>query len=264
MTHRKKHHSACLPVVYIQLWQISAPMQPKLIWSVWGVRAPRSPQNPDHRLPSTGQRANRRNQQIVSISSQSVRTCGAVRHMGRAHPILPLFIPQYSPSSYRGHTGTDVTWERVTATTRSAYPAKRPGHIHCRRVHRPNDRHPAYNARPRKATPQNISRGWNKGARSFEAGGTFPSRRLGLAPPWTTTTRAPQQVPPPVGRPIRYHTVRSLTHVHCKPTHFFFHSFIATMSYSLQTSFSSVMKDWADKYHVWGTPTRSPSRSNSR
>ncbi len=24
------------------------------------------------------------------------------------------------------------------------------------------------------------------------------------------------------------------------------------------------MKDWADKYHVWGPPTRSPSRSNSR
>ncbi len=45
---------------------------------------------------------------------------------------------------------------------------------------------------------------------------------------------------------------------------FLFHSFIATMSYSLQTSFNSVMKDWADKYHVWGTPTRSPSRSNSR
>ncbi len=59
-------------------------------------------------------------------------------------------------------------------------------------------------------------------------------------------------------------TVRLLTHVLCKPTHFFFHSFIATMSYSLQTSFNSVRKDWADKYHVWGTPTRSPSRSNSR
>ncbi len=59
-------------------------------------------------------------------------------------------------------------------------------------------------------------------------------------------------------------TVRLLTHVLCKPTHFFFHSFIATMSCSLQTSFHSLMKDWADKYHVWGTPTRSPSRSNSR
>ncbi len=58
--------------------------------------------------------------------------------------------------------------------------------------------------------------------------------------------------------------VRLLTHVLCKPTHFFFHSFIATVSYSLQTSFSSLMKYWADKYHVWGTPTRSPSRSNSR
>ncbi len=59
-------------------------------------------------------------------------------------------------------------------------------------------------------------------------------------------------------------TVRLLTHVLCKPTHFFFHSFIATMSYSLQTSFNSLLKDWADKYHAWGTPTRSPSRSNSR
>ncbi len=49
-------------------------------------------------------------------------------------------------------------------------------------------------------------------------------------------------------------TVRLLTHVLCKPTHFFFHSFIATISYSLQISFNSVMKDWADKYHVWGTP----------
>ncbi len=59
-------------------------------------------------------------------------------------------------------------------------------------------------------------------------------------------------------------TVRLLTHVLCKPTHFFFHSFIAIMHYCLQTSFNSVMKDWADKYHVWGTPMRSPSRSNSR
>ncbi len=48
-------------------------------------------------------------------------------------------------------------------------------------------------------------------------------------------------------------TVRWLTHVLCKPTQFFFHSFIATMPYSLQTSFYSVMKDWADKYHAWGT-----------
>ncbi len=57
-----------------------------------------------------------------------------------------------------------------------------------------------------------------------------------------------------------FYTVRLLTHVLCKPTHFFFHSFIATMSHSLQTRFNGVMKDWADKYHVWGTPTRSPSR----
>ncbi len=59
-------------------------------------------------------------------------------------------------------------------------------------------------------------------------------------------------------------TVRLLTHVLCKPTHFFFHLFIATMSYSLQTSFISVMEGWADKFHAWGIPTRSPSRSNSR
>ncbi len=57
---------------------------------------------------------------------------------------------------------------------------------------------------------------------------------------------------------IFYHliatTVRLLTHVLCESTHFYFHSFIATMSYSLQTNFSSVMKDWADRYHVWGSP----------
>ncbi len=46
------------------------------------------------------------------------------------------------------------------------------------------------------------------------------------------------------------YTVRLLTHVPCKPTHFFFHSFITTMSFPLQTSFNSLMKDWADKYHV--------------
>ncbi len=51
--------------------------------------------------------------------------------------------------------------------------------------------------------------------------------------------------------PVRHsyktvYTVRLLTHVLCKPTHFFFHSFIATMSYSLQTSFNSAEKDWAD------------------
>ncbi len=58
-------------------------------------------------------------------------------------------------------------------------------------------------------------------------------------------------------------TVRLQTHVLCKPTHFFF-TFIATISYFLQTSFNSIMKHWADKYRVWGTPARSPSRSNSR
>ncbi len=48
---------------------------------------------------------------------------------------------------------------------------------------------------------------------------------------------------------INESTVRLLTNVHCKPTHFFFHSFIANMSYSLQTSFKSVIKDWADKWY---------------
>ncbi len=70
-------------------------------------------------------------------------------------------------------------------------------------------------------------------------------------------------VEPSLHEQYRY-TVRFLTHVLCKPTHFFFHSFIATMSYPLQTSFIGVMKGWADKFHVWGTPKRSPSRSNSR
>ncbi len=55
-------------------------------------------------------------------------------------------------------------------------------------------------------------------------------------------------------------TVRLLTHVLCKPTHFFFHSFKATMSFSLQTNFNSVMKDWTDKFHALGTPTRLNSR----
>ncbi len=58
------------------------------------------------------------------------------------------------------------------------------------------------------------------------------------------------------------YTVRLLTHVLCKRTHFFFHSFIANMSFSLQTSFNSVMKDWTDKYHVWGTPTRDNSNTH--
>ncbi len=58
-------------------------------------------------------------------------------------------------------------------------------------------------------------------------------------------------------------TVRLPTHVLCKPTHFFFNSFIATMPYSLQTSFNSGMKDWTDKFHALGTPTRSSSRSNA-
>ncbi len=61
-----------------------------------------------------------------------------------------------------------------------------------------------------------------------------------------------------------YSTVRLLTHVLCKPPLFFFQLFIPTKSDSLQTNISSAMKDWADKYHVWGTPSRSPSRSNSR
>ncbi len=42
------------------------------------------------------------------------------------------------------------------------------------------------------------------------------------------------------------HTVRLLTHVHCKPTHFVFQLVKATMSNSLQTSFNRVMHDWPD------------------
>ncbi len=82
--------------------------------------------------------------------------------------------------------------------------------------------------------------------------------------------KLPKNAISPVSKKVKQYlsrlepTVRLLTHVLCKPTHFFFHSFIATMSYSLQTSFNGLMKDWADKYHVWGTPTRWPSRSNSR
>ncbi len=48
------------------------------------------------------------------------------------------------------------------------------------------------------------------------------------------------------GQPLRFNPLP-------KPTHFFFHSFIATMSYSLQTSFNSVMKDRADK-SMYGVP----------
>ncbi len=44
----------------------------------------------------------------------------------------------------------------------------------------------------------------------------------------------------------------------------FLFSLIHTHHVLLSSFFSSVMKDWADKYHVWGTPTRSPPRSNSQ
>ncbi len=40
--------------------------------------------------------------------------------------------------------------------------------------------------------------------------------------------------------------MRLLTHVLCKPTHLIFHSFIATISYSLQTNFNSAMKVQAE------------------
>ncbi len=43
-------------------------------------------------------------------------------------------------------------------------------------------------------------------------------------------------------------TVRLLTHVLCKPTHFFFLSFIATMSYSLQTRYD--MTYIYDRYYI--------------
>ncbi len=62
---------------------------------------------------------------------------------------------------------------------------------------------------------------------------------------------------------VSKNTVRLLPHVLCKPTHFFFHSFIATMFYSLQTTFSSAMKDWAKNYHV-GVPPRSHLQGQTR
>ncbi len=43
-------------------------------------------------------------------------------------------------------------------------------------------------------------------------------------------------------------TVRLLTHVHCKPTHFFFLSFIATISYCLQTSFNSFQAEMMETF----------------
>ncbi len=55
-------------------------------------------------------------------------------------------------------------------------------------------------------------------------------------------------------RTTRQYTVHLLTHVICKPTPFFFLSFIATISYSLQISYNRVTKDWAKKNYVWGTP----------
>ncbi len=42
---------------------------------------------------------------------------------------------------------------------------------------------------------------------------------------------------------------------------FFFNSFIDTMSYSLQTRFCSVIKDWADKY---GVPPRGHLQGQTR
>ncbi len=46
------------------------------------------------------------------------------------------------------------------------------------------------------------------------------------------------------------HTVCLLTHVICKPSHFFLQLFIVTMSNSIQKCLNNVMKDWRDKYHV--------------
>ncbi len=48
-------------------------------------------------------------------------------------------------------------------------------------------------------------------------------------------------------------TVRLLTHVLGKPTHFFFQLSIATMFISLQASFNSVMEDWP-KNTMYGVP----------
>ncbi len=46
--------------------------------------------------------------------------------------------------------------------------------------------------------------------------------------------------------------------------HFFLKLFTDAMSNSLQASIDSIMKNWPDKCHVWGTPTRSHLTSNSQ
>ncbi len=89
----------------------------------------------------------------------------------------------------------------------------------------------------------------------------LPLRNLGVAAWWISTVESRlfwtvqriNSVPQIAMALLNSHHIcsvlrmRWLTHVFCKPTHFFFHSFIATMPYCLQTSFNSVMKDWADE-----------------
>ncbi len=67
---------------------------------------------------------------------------------------------------------------------------------------------------------------------------------------------------PSLVQTIRY-TVRLLTHVHSKPTHFVFHSFKADMSYFLQTNFVSVMKDWAINT-MYGVPPQGHLQGQTR
>ncbi len=56
------------------------------------------------------------------------------------------------------------------------YHIERPRVFHGRRVRRPNDWHPACNARSRTAGPHDMRRSGNKGTRSVGAGRTLPCR----------------------------------------------------------------------------------------
>ncbi len=66
-----------------------------------------------------------------------------------------------------------------------------------------------------------------------------------------------------LGKQIFVHTVRLLTHVLCKLTLFFFNSFIATMSYSLQTSFIVLWKTGPINT-VYGVSPRSHLQGQTR
>ncbi len=163
------------------------------------MRAPRSPQNPDHRQPSTGQRANRTNQRIVSISSQSVRTYARYDIWDELNP--------YCPFSYRS---TGVT----PALMALGHELQLPLDLHTPPNAPATSTVGEYTARiiGILRTTHDLARQHLKTYQEAEIrvhdqlrlGGTFSSRRLGLAPPRTTTARAPQQIPPPVGRPVHY------------------------------------------------------------